>query len=268
MGRHQKRIAAPRSWRIERKTAYWTVKPRPGPHPGERSLPLLLIVRDILKLADSSREARRVLNEGNVVVNGRERRDHKFPVGIFDILSVPAVKADYLVLLDKKGRLRLVETEATEEREASKKLCRVNGKRVLREGRTQLNLHDGRNILLGEEAVEGEGTKIKTHDSLLISVPENQILQHFAYKEGSKVMVVGGKHSAQTGEIAEIRKVRSPEPNVVKIKLLNDRGNGGGKKEGGESFEFETIEDYVFVVGEEKVEVAAVEVAAEVAGVK
>jgi small subunit ribosomal protein S4e len=102
-----------------------------------------------------------------------------------------------------------------------------------------LNLHDGGNILPGEKL----GGQIKTHDSLLISLPDNKILQHFAYKEGSKVMVIGGKHSAQTGEIEEIRTVRSPESNVVKIKL----------PEGEESFE--TIDDYVFVVGEEKIEI-------------
>jgi len=106
-----------------------------------------------------------------------------------------------------------------------------------------LNLHDGRNILPGEKL----GEQIKTHDSLLISLPDNKILQHFAYKEGSKVMVMGGKHSAQTGEIEAIRTVRSPESNVVKIKpAANGDGDAGS---------FETIDDYVFVVGEEKIEI-------------
>ncbi len=236
MGKHQKRIAAPRSWRIERKTAYWTVKPRPGPHPGDRSMPLLLIIRDMLKLADNSKEAKRILNEGEVIVNGRVRKDLKFPVGIFDILSIPRIKENYMVLLDKKGKLSLVKIG---EEEASRKLCRVNGKRMLKGGQTQLNLHDGRNILLGEELVE----KIKTKDSLMLSLPDSEILQHFSYKEGSKVMVIGGKHSAQIGEIEEIRIVQSPQSNVVKIKL----------PEGEESFE--TLDDYVFVVGEEKIEI-------------
>ncbi|MHC1610358.1 MAG: 30S ribosomal protein S4e [Candidatus Methanospirareceae archaeon] len=235
MGKHQKRIAAPRSWKIERRRSYWTVNPRPGPHPKDRSIPLLLIVRDMLKLADNSREAKRILNEGKVIVNGRVRRDHKFPVGIFDILSIPLLKANYMVLLDRKGKLSLVEIE---EEAASKKLCRVNGKRVIKGGKIQLNLHDGRNILPGES-----GAVIKTHDSLLISIPDNKILQHFAYKEGCKVVVVGGKHSAQTGEIEEIRIVRSSQPNIVRIKAT----------EGGDSFE--TREDSVFVVGEEKIEV-------------
>ena len=239
MEKHQKRIAAPRSRRIERKTAYWTVKPRPGPHPGDRSVPLLLLVRDVLKLADNSREVKRVLNEGNIIVNGRVRKDHKFPVGVFDVLSIPVLKNNYIALLNEKGKLSLVKIG---EKEASRKLCRVNDKRMLKEGTIQLNLHDGRNILPGEKL----GEQIKTHDSLLISLPDNKILQHFAYKEGSKAMVVGGKHSAQTGEIEAIRTVRSPESNVVKIKL----------PEGEESFE--TIDDYVFVVGEKKIEIPTV----------
>ena len=87
MSKHQKRIAAPGSWQISRKTAWWTVKSRPGPHPKDRSIPLLLIVRDMLKLADNSKEAKRILNEGKILIDGRIRKDHKFPVGIFDILS-------------------------------------------------------------------------------------------------------------------------------------------------------------------------------------
>lgn len=243
MKKHQKRIAAPRSRRIERKTAYWTVKTRPGPHPGDRSVPLLLLVRDVLKLADNSREAKRALNEGNIIVNGRVRKDHKFPVGVFDVLSIPVLKTNYTALLDKKGKLSLVKMA---KKEASRKLCRVNDKRMLKEGTIQLNLHDGGNILPGEKL----GEQIKTHDSLLISLSDNKILQHFAYKEGSKAMVIGGKHSAQTGEIEEIRTVRSPESNVVKIKPAANGDADAGS--------FETIDDYVFVVGEKKIEVPVV----------
>ena len=80
-------------------------------------------------------------------------------------------------------------------------------------------------------------------------LPDNKILQHFAYKEGCKVVVIGGKHSAQTGEIEEIRIVQSSQPNVVRIKAT----------EGEESFE--SREDSVFVVGEEKIEVPGLSIA-------
>ncbi len=234
MGKHQKRIAAPRSWRISRKTAYWTVKPRPGPHPADRSIPLLLIVRDILKFADNRREAKRILNEGKIMVDGRVRKDHKFPVGIFDILSIPEIGMHYMVLVDHRGKLSL---RSISEGEARGKLCRVENKRMLRGGLIQLNLHDGRNLQMEED------TGIRTHDSILLDLSTNTILQHFPYRAGNKAMVTWGKHSAQIGEIEEIRVIRSPEPNVVRLKPLD----------GGESFE--TIEDYLFVVGEKEIEV-------------
>jgi len=240
MEKHQKRIAAPRSWKIERKVSHWITKPRPGAHPRGRSIPVLVVVRDMLKLADNARETKRILNEGDVLVNGKVRRDRKFGVGIFDIITIPQLKSYYMMLLDKKGNLSLV---GIGEEAASKKLCRVDGKRMLKEGRIQLNMHDGRNILPREL-----GKEIRTHDSLMISIPDNEIVQHFAYQAGSKVVVIGGKHSAQTGEIEEIRIMRSSQPNVVRIKPP-----GGGS--------FETIEDSVFVVGEEKIEVPGIGIA-------
>ncbi|MGC9443532.1 MAG: 30S ribosomal protein S4e [Candidatus Methanospirareceae archaeon] len=240
MEKHQKRIAAPRSWKIARKTSKWTVSSKPGPHPVETSMPLLLVVRDMLQLADNNREAKRILHEGNVIVNGTVRKDHKFPVGVFDIISIPVIKAHYLVLLDKKDRLALVEIE---EDAASKKLCRVNGKTMVRGGRIQLNCHDGRNFMMDES-----GAEINTHDSILISIPDNKIMEHYKFKEGSQVVVIGGRHSAQTGEIEEIKRVHSPQPNVVRIKASGD----------GETFE--SREDTIFVVGEQKIVVPGLSV--------
>jgi small subunit ribosomal protein S4e len=141
-----------------------------------------------------------------------------------------------MALLDKKGKLSLIEID---EEAAFRKLCRVDGRTMIKAGKRQLNLHDGRNILPGEQNEE-----IKTHDSLMISVPDNEILQHFAYEAGNKAVVIGGKHSTETGEIEEIRKTKSSDPNVVRIKQ-DERS-------------FETIEDYVFVVGKEKIEIPGV----------
>lgn len=235
MEKHQKRIAAPRSWKLERKVAHWAVKPRSGAHPRDRSIPLLLVVRDMLKLADNSREAKRILHEGQVLVNGRVRKDHKFAVGIFDIIAIPRITAQYLVRMDQKGQLALVPIAAEK---AAQKLCRVTGKRMIKDGAIQLNLHDGRNILPGELSAA-----IHTNDSLLISIPDNKIVKHLPFKEGSKVVVVGGSHSAQTGEIEAIQVVRSSQPNVVRIK----------PSEGAVSFESHW--DMVFVVGEQQIEV-------------
>ncbi len=235
--KHQKRLSAPKTWKIERKTHYWAVKPRPGPHPKDRSIPLLMLVRDFLKLADNSREAKKIIKEGKILVDQRVRNDEKFPVGLFDSVSIPDIKKHYRMLIDRHGRLTLYEIDSES---AETKLCRVNNKRVLKGGVVQLNMHDGRNLL------QPESLDVKTKDSLVLSLKDARILSRFTYDKGSKAFIVGGKHVGEVGEIEEIIVVRSSEPNMVRVRRLSD----------GETFE--TIEDYVFVVGEGKVEVPEV----------
>ena len=69
--KHLKTYKAPKTWPIHPKEDTWTVKPSAGSHSIENSLSLTLVIRDILKLADNSREAKRIINSGNVLVDGR-----------------------------------------------------------------------------------------------------------------------------------------------------------------------------------------------------
>ena len=64
MSRHQKRLTIPVSWPVARKTSVWVPKSSPGPHSSMNSMPLLMVIRDMLKLVDNAREAKRVLYEG------------------------------------------------------------------------------------------------------------------------------------------------------------------------------------------------------------
>jgi len=230
MSKHQKRISAPRSWPIQRKEHYWTVNPIPGAHPARHSIPLLLIIRDLLDLADNTKEAKRVLHEGNILVNGKERKDYRFPVGIFDIISIPKIEKHYRVLTDKKGKLTFTEIK---EEDSKTKLCRINNKTIIKSGKVQLNLHDGRNIIGSNE--------LKTKDSVIVSIPENKIIEKYAFSEGNHAMVIGGKHSGEVGKIESIKEIRSSSPNMVIISQDDQK--------------IETIEDYVFVVGEDKLEI-------------
>ena len=230
MSKHQKRISAPRSWPIRRKEHYWTVKPIPGAHPVSHSIPLLLIVRDLLDLADNTKETKRILHEGNILVNGKKRKDYRYLVGIFDIISIPGIEKHYRVLTDRKGKLTLTEIK---EEDSQTKLCRINNKTIIKGGKVQLNLHDGRNIIGSNE--------LKTKDSVIISIPENKIIKKYAFSEGNHAMVIGGKHSGEVGKIESIKETRSSSPNMVIISQDDQK--------------IETIEDYVFVVGEEKLEI-------------
>jgi small subunit ribosomal protein S4e len=225
MSRHQKRVTVPVSWPIARKTHAWVAKTSPGPHSSADSMPLVMVIRDMLKLVDNAREAKRALYEGKVLVDGKVQKDYKLPVGIFDVISVPLKNQQYRVLKDEKGMFYLSLLEAG----AVRKLARIENKTVIKGKKQQLNLSDGSNKL-----VEGE---FKVGDSLVLSLPEKNIEERIGFEVGNLAMVVGGKHTAQTGKIKEIITVKSSQPNRVII-------SG--------DVEFETIKDYVYMIGKDQ----------------
>lgn len=230
MGRHQKRVAAPTSWPITRKTHHWVVGANAGPHSMQTGIPLLVVVRDLLKIAGNAKEAKRIIDEGNISVDGRARKDYKYIVGLFDIVSIPATNEYYRVLLDSRNRFKLYKEEP-----GALKLCRINNKTDVEKGTVQLNLHDGSNLIASND--------YKTFDTVMLSLKERKIVKHIAYKPGNLAMVVGGEHSGEIGKIKQIRKVRGSGTNMVV--LTNEK-------------EIETIEDYVFVVGETAPEIKVI----------
>lgn len=176
--RHLKRLAAPVRWELPRKIHKFTVRPLPGAHPMSESLPLLLIVRDILKYADNAREAKKIIKMGKVLVDGRVRKEEKLPVGLMDVVSLPDANENYRVLFDRKGRIKLKPTENPDV-----KLCKIKNKTVIKGGHIQLNLHDGRNIVIKvSDPTKAEEDVYKTGDTLLISIPEQEIKAHIPLK--------------------------------------------------------------------------------------
>lgn len=228
MGKHQKRISVPRSWMISKKSNKWITATRPGPHNKKQSLPLAVVLRDMLEVVDNRAEAKRVLSEGKVQVDGVVRKDLKFPVGLMDVISIPENDVSYRVLFDHKGRLVLQQLEGIE----NTKLCRISGKNYVKGGKIQLNLSDGSNILGSND--------YKAKDTVVLSLPGRNIVKHIAYKEGNLAMIVGGSHTGEIGTINAINTIRSSRNNTVSISAETD---------------FDTIEDYVFVIGENEPEI-------------
>ncbi len=218
---HQKRLSAPKTYKIPRKVAKWIVKPSPGPH-NKEAIPLLVIVRDFLKLADTAREARRIIAAGEILVDGVVRKDYKFPVGLFDVITIPKLDKSYRILFDERGRYIPKEIE-----DADLKLYKIVNKTVVKGGKIQLNLFDGTNILASNE--------YKTKDSLLLKIPEKEIVDHLKFEEGALVMITGGTHAGEIGRLKEYKIVRSSAPNLVTVE--------------GEERDITTIEDYIFVIG-------------------
>ena len=234
--KHLKRYKAPKTWPIHPKEETWTVKPSAGPHAIEDCLSLMVVVRDILKIADNSREAKRIINSGDIVINGRSKKDYKFPVGFMDIITIPKTNETYRVLLDNKRRLTL---KPITNEENDVKLSKIVNKTTIKGGQTQLNLHDGRNLLTEED--------YKVGDVLSLKIPEQEVQNVYKLEEGATVLVTGGKHTGEIGKISEIIINQSSNPNTVIIE--------NSRKEN-----FLTLKDYAFVIGENEPSIELLEV--------
>ncbi len=235
MKKHTKRYqASTERWGIPTKENFWAPKTRPGAHPEHRSVPIVVLIRDILKFAETSREANFLVAENKVLLDGERVKDKNIPVGLMDVISIPDLDEHYRMLFDQHGKVRL---SPIKEGSEGWKLSKIENKTVIDSGRCQLNLHDGRNIIVDD--ADGYNTK----DVLKIMIPEQKIVDVFKFGQGNMAIITGGKHIGELGTIVEYEVVKGPQPNLVHF-------------ESG----ITTIEEYVFVVGRDKPEIKIPEV--------
>lgn len=227
---HMKRLTAPRSWAIEKKVNVWTTKPEPGAHPLKMSIPISTILRNYLKICDNLREAKKIVNDGAVLVDGRVVKRHKWGVGLMDVLSLPATKDYFRVILDKNGKIQFSPIKKTE---AGWKLRKVEGKTSVRGGKTQINFHDGSNLIYNK--------KCKVGDVFQIEIPSGKIKKIFEMKKGAHVYITGGTN------VGSLTKIKSGK--VTRGTKVGEIVCDG----------FETVKPYVFVVGDTKKSLISVE---------
>ncbi len=235
MSNEIKRLTAPRSWPVKRKSNAWITKPSPGAHALEDSIPVNVVLRDLLKVCNTASEVRAVLFEKGLLVDGKIVTSLKQGVGLMDIVSLPKMSTSYRMVLNRRGKLELVKIPEGKE---AWKLCRIENKTIVPGGKTQLNLHDGRNILIDEGAY-------KTGDVLKIEVPSQKILEHFDLNKGSVALITSGAHVGETAIIEEYVPTRLTSENLVKFK------NGTS-----------TVKSNVFVIGAKSPEIELPEEAA------
>lgn len=230
MGKRLKPLSAPHFWKIARKSRPWVVKPEPGPHKKGESIPLLVILRDVLKLVDIAADGQKIISAKEVFVDGKYRRSYRYPVGFMDVLNIPKLKKYYRLVSSKHG----ISVTEISDKESHLKLCRIKNKTLIKNGKLQLNLHDGRNI-----TVEKKGkSSYSTGDSLLVELPSQKIIEHIKLENGNLGLIIGGQNQGELIKIKGVVKTRSREPNKV---ICDLKGR-----------EFASVKDYVFVVGNTK----------------
>ncbi len=221
---HTKRIASAKAIPItDRKETTWLISTNPGPHSRHLAIPLGVLLRDILKVCRSIKEAERILSRGLVQVDGRIRKESKFPVGLMDAVSLPAAEKHYRLVVDWKARL--VPQEISKD-EAGKKIVRVINKKTLKGGKLRATFHDGKNLFVDNH--------IRVGDSLVVSVPKVEMKSHLKSGKGARCLVIEGKHAGSIVKLKEIIVRTGGKPSEAVVE--SDKG------------EFITVAKYLFVV--------------------
>ena len=222
-----KRISAPRQWDIARKEARFVTKPSPGGHSVEGSYSLAVVLRDLLGLVATQKEVTQVLTRGEVLVDGVPRHDPGFPVGLFDVVTVPKEGKSYRLVPSPDG---LVARDIAST-EAGMKLCRVRSKVRVTGGHLQYGFHDGRSLL-------DDKLSASCGDTVVMKVPDQSVVNSVKMSKGSTGMVVSGERAGQIGRIIGVKKGTSSREKMVELSLPTG--------------ETELPERLIFAVGNEK----------------
>ena len=230
-----KRKPAPAFWPIHRKELPWVVKPQSGSHSLEKCIPLTLVLRDMLGVAETRKEGKLILAQSKVLVDGKVRKRDESPVGLMDVISMPDAGKYYRVMPTHKG---LVLASISKE-ESTFKLLRVESKSTVTNG-VQVAFHDG-SVMLIKVADPKNPVEVpyETFDILKVTYPEKTINATFKTKEGNLAIITGGKNIGTTGKIVEIEKTEAKKRRQALVTIEDAKGA-----------RYQTIMDFVFTIGE------------------
>lgn len=189
---HIKRNKIPKTWPNSRKGTKWVVRPLSN---AKKGIPVLVAIRDILKLAQNKKEVKKAINEKKILINNRPVRDFRESLLLFDRLEIPNTNKCYRLVLTKYKRFDL---EEVKKEKSHYKISKIISKKTLKNKKTQLNLLDGRNFI--------SNIKCNINDSVLINLEDKKIEKCIPIKEKSPVVVIEGKHTGKKGIINKINK--------------------------------------------------------------
>ncbi|MFQ5531761.1 MAG: hypothetical protein ACE5ES_04055 [Candidatus Nanoarchaeia archaeon] len=204
---HLKRQKIPKSWPILRKGTTFIVRPNFNIKQG---LPILVIIRDILKVAQNRKEVKKSIHLKHILLNNKPVINEKNSALLFDILTLVPSKKHYRIELTEKGKFILKEVT---EKEINHKIAKITNKKILKNKKIQLNLNDGRNFL--------SAITCKVNDSVKINFKDKKVEKCLPLKEKEKVVVYAGKHRGEKGVINKINKEKKIAELSINKKSVN-----------------------------------------------
>jgi small subunit ribosomal protein S4e len=188
-----KRQMAPSFWQIRRKESRFVVRSSPGPHQRQKSYALAVLLRDVLKVTSTLREAQKLLNEGMIKVDGKIVHDDSRAVGLMDVIELKTGQSFRLVPKNS----RLLVPLPTDSQEKTSKLVMVTSKSTIRNNRLQYGFHDGKTII--------SDIKMAVGDSCRLGLPQSEIKEHIKFEKGYTGLIIGGENAGGLGKIEDIK---------------------------------------------------------------
>jgi len=217
--RHIKRLTVPKTWNVTLKENKYITKHYPAGHPMELSIPLVVMLRDTMKVARTAKEVLEIIHNKEIYVDNVRVKEIKYGVGLMDVVEIRALNKFYRLVLSPAGMLEAVEIPAAE---AHVKPMKIIKKSMLKKGKMQINLLDGSNVL--------SDMKCSVGDTAVFDVKSKKITDLLAFEAGNYVYLIAGKNIGVRGVIDSIND------NIITIST--DDGN-----------KLQTLKEYGMILG-------------------
>lgn len=227
--KHLKRLNAPRHWMLDKLTGSFAPRPSSGPHKLRECLPLILFIRNRLKYALTYDEAKKIMKQRLIKVDGKVRTDITYPAGYMDVVTIEKTGEQFRLIYDVKGRYVV---HAITKEEAAYKLCKVKRVQTGPKGVPFLVTHDGRTIRYPDPLV-------KVNDTVVVDIASGKITERIPFDSGNICMSTGGHNVGRVGIVThrerhpgsfDIVHVKDAAGNVFATRLNNIFIIGKGNK--------------------------------------
>jgi small subunit ribosomal protein S4e len=223
--KHLKRLNAPKHWMLDKLSGKWAPRPSTGPHKLRECLPLIILLRNRLKYALTYNEAKMIVKQRLVKVDGKVRTDMAFPAGFMDVIQMEKTKENFRLLYDTKGRFAIHKIHKDE---AAYKLCKVKKVFLGDKGTPYATTHDARTIRYPDP-------EVKVNDSVRVEIATGRVLDFLKFENGALAMITGGHNVGRVGVITH------REPHAGSYEMVHLKDEAGHV--------FSTRLNNVFVIG-------------------
>jgi small subunit ribosomal protein S4e len=190
-----KRQMAPSFWSIKRKEGRFILNTRAGAHSKKSAYPLGIILRDIMKVADTMYECEKIVKSGNIRIDGITVRNVAHAIGLMDIIElVPTAQSFRIVPKDSE----LLVPVDIPDNEKAVKLLKVIRKSTLNTSLYQYGFHDGKTFRSEQEFSVG--------DTCLVTLPNTSVVNHIKFEKGCTALITRGENAGRIGKVEDIRE--------------------------------------------------------------